>query len=130
MGDSFSSDLDKSSSDLQTKSYKCNLCSRQFSTPDNLKYHMAKHTGNRPFACPACGKSFIRKRELDRHVVTHTGLKPFKCTKCMKSFGRKDKLVRHMRIHDRRDALMPKKFSADKIRKPIFLQQMRQKKAE
>ncbi|XP_066253525.1 zinc finger protein ZFP2-like [Euwallacea similis] len=121
-GESFSSDgPNRSVTDSETKRYNCLICTKQFSTPDNLKYHMARHTGHRPFACHVCGKSFIRKRELDRHVVTHTGLKPFKCTKCFKSFGRKDKLVRHLRIHDRRD--VPKKFSADKIRKPLFLQQ-------
>lgn len=125
-GESFSSDgHDKSATDKQGRSYKCSNCPKRFSTPDNLKYHMARHTGIRPFSCHVCNKSFIRKRELDRHVVTHTGVKPFKCPKCLKSFGRKDKLVRHMRIHDRRDGFSSKKLmgSPEKIRKPIFLQQ-------
>jgi len=122
-GESFSSD--KSTTEKEGRPYKCTNCPKRFSTPDNLKYHMARHTGIRPFVCHVCNKSFIRKRELDRHVVTHTGVKPFKCPKCLKSFGRKDKLVRHMRIHDRRDAFSSKKLLAnpDKIRKPIFLQQ-------
>ncbi|KAL1490797.1 hypothetical protein ABEB36_013433 [Hypothenemus hampei] len=131
-GESFSSDsLEKSTTDLEARPYKCTVCPKHFSTPDNLKYHMARHTGVRPFSCHICNKAFIRKRELDRHVVTHTGLKPFKCTKCSKSFGRKDKLVRHMRIHDRRDGLGTKKFmSADKIRKPIFLQQKQEEQPQ
>ncbi|XP_060523904.1 zinc finger protein 260 [Cylas formicarius] len=95
--------------------YKCAQCPKKFSTPDNLKYHQARHTGVRPFGCHICNKSFIRKRELDRHVATHTGVKPFKCPKCHKSFGRKDKLVRHARIHDRRgDSFTARKTFASK----------------
>lgn len=82
------------------KKFSCPTCNKKFSSPDNLRYHQAIHSGIRPFNCTLCMKSFIRKRELDRHIATHTGIKPFKCSKCPKSFGRKDKLARHMRIHD------------------------------
>ncbi|XP_050300290.1 zinc finger protein 271-like [Anthonomus grandis grandis] len=119
--------LSSSRSPEANKPHKCKICSRSFSTPDNLKYHISRHSGIRPFCCHICTKSFIRKRELDRHVVTHTGLRPFKCMKCPKSFGRKDKLVRHARIHDRRagDTTPSEKLF---IRKPIFLQQQQQQK--
>lgn len=48
-GESFSSEADvrdKSNAESPGRPYKCIHCTKRFSTPDNLKYHMARHTGN------------------------------------------------------------------------------------
>jgi hypothetical protein len=43
-----------------------------------------------PYGCPLCTKSFSSKQELKIHTRAHTGGKPHTCKQCSKSFSQED----------------------------------------
>ena len=45
----------------------CEVCGKIFKKLYNLKVHMTKHTGAKPFSCDLCQKSFVAKRTLIQH---------------------------------------------------------------
>nr|XP_037273121.1 zinc finger protein OZF-like [Rhipicephalus microplus] len=79
--------------------FQCHLCPAAFVRDRNLAGHIRTHTGERPYSCDVCSASFSERSNLKRHMHTHTGERPFCCDHCNKSFSHKDTLVRHMRIH-------------------------------
>ncbi|XP_055307489.1 oocyte zinc finger protein XlCOF28-like, partial [Sitodiplosis mosellana] len=111
------------------KRHKCSLCDYVTDIKTNLKTHMLKHTGDKPFPCtkveksgeansfgskqkPAqdktnekrhkcslCEYQTSDKRNLKRHVLKHTGEKPFPCCVCQKRFSTKQHLRSHMKTH-------------------------------
>ncbi|KAL2848882.1 hypothetical protein BJY01DRAFT_211219 [Aspergillus pseudoustus] len=54
------------STDLASKPYKCNHCTRSFTRVEHLKRHIALHTGIKPYSCK-CGQAFSRSDVLSRH---------------------------------------------------------------
>ena len=51
----------------------CLLCGQNFygsNRKNNLKQHLAIHSGIRPFRCSWCPQSFIRRSHLKRHLGT------------------------------------------------------------
>jgi len=83
------------------KSFQCTfeMCSKSFYTEQNLKTHIAVHTGIKPFKCDECSKSFSTKHTLLTHKQLHTGIKPFQCEECSISFSTKHTLLIHKQIH-------------------------------
>ncbi|XP_053564811.1 zinc finger protein 583-like, partial [Bombina bombina] len=79
--------------------YKCRDCGRTFSCNYFLVRHQRSHTGERPFVCPQCNKSFSCSSVLYRHQRTHSGEQPFKCEVCTKGFSQKTSLIIHLRTH-------------------------------
>ena len=61
------------------KEFKCEVCSREFTLPANLKRHMLIHASVRPFQCHICFKTFVQKQTLKTHMIVHLPVKPFKC---------------------------------------------------
>lgn len=82
------------------KSFKCNVCGKDFTTSQRLEIHRIIHSGEKPFKCDICDKAFNNKSNSYRHFKNnHTDKKPFKCDVCEKRFNRSDNLKVHKRIH-------------------------------
>ena len=76
----------------------CDLCGLEFSRRQ-YKYHMLKHSGERPHLCNHCGQSFYAKKHLVCHLFQHQTVKPHTCSYCNTGFTQKSELRLHMNIH-------------------------------
>ncbi|KII74449.1 Early growth response protein 1 [Thelohanellus kitauei] len=85
------------------KLYICQYdgCGVSIKRKDDLKRHMRKHTGIKPFTCIDCEKKFSRKDHFHSHRRTHTNERPFKCEKCPSTFKRSDERNRHMKRYNK-----------------------------
>ncbi|XP_064092699.1 zinc finger protein 513-like isoform X11 [Macrobrachium nipponense] len=81
------------------KLHQCPHC--DYSTPliHNLKRHILRHTGEKPFTCPHCSYSTSRKDLLKEHIITHSVDMPFTCPYCSFRSSHQYILERHIRIH-------------------------------
>lgn len=77
--------------------FECNACGKRFQSKLTLKYHLAKHTGDKyPFDCEICGKKFIAIDPYRVHMRVHTGERPFECEICKKTFRSSGTLKQHI----------------------------------
>ncbi|XP_048003787.1 gastrula zinc finger protein XlCGF57.1-like [Leguminivora glycinivorella] len=80
--------------------HSCSVCSKDFLLAGNLSTHMRnKHFKEKRHFCVECGAGFFQKQELRGHMATHTGANEFQCDLCDKSYPRKKALDVHMRGH-------------------------------
>ncbi|KAG5898653.1 hypothetical protein JTB14_005412 [Gonioctena quinquepunctata] len=56
--------------------FKCEVCRRNFSTPQNKNNHLSSHFGKNPVTCTICGKWFVGKREYIEHYRVHISKEP------------------------------------------------------
>jgi rubrerythrin len=112
-----------SDNDNDDKKYICDVCSKEFSRPYNLKSHLRTHTDERPFPCKKCGKRFARQHDRKRHEDLHSGEKRFQCKGtlnkidpvtnnsvywgCLKKFARTDALRRHFWTDNGKNCIKP-----------------------
>lgn len=79
----------------------CNVpgCGKQFKTSYNLKRHIKRHSGHKPYICPwfLCNKRFVESDDLKRHSKIHMEERMFPCQQCEKRFRRSDHLNSHMK---------------------------------
>ena len=80
------------------KPYKCDQCTRQFKSLIGLKYHITSHhEGKKPFKCIICNTSFAYKKDLNEHKVTnHEMSYLYNCGNCNSGFFRKPELLEHV----------------------------------
>ena len=57
------------------KKYKCDVCSKGFSSKQNLKDHKHIHTGEKPYKCKFCLSCFASKGNQAMHEKGHLGYK-------------------------------------------------------
>ncbi|XP_035451916.1 zinc finger protein PLAGL1 [Spodoptera frugiperda] len=84
---------------------QCKICDMNFTTRQDIIYHLKVHTGSRTvkndsdkkFTCNYCDRKFFTAKDVRRHLVVHTGRRDFLCPHCPQKFGRKDHLVRHVK---------------------------------
>ena len=81
------------------KPYGCSMCTKSFSSKQELKIHMRVHTGEKPYSYSQCSKSFAHSSALRVHLRIHSGEKPYSCSQCTKSFARSSAFKVHLRIH-------------------------------
>ncbi|XP_055307956.1 zinc finger protein 845-like [Sitodiplosis mosellana] len=77
------------------KRHKCSLCDYVTNIKTNLKKHMFKHTGERPFPCSVCQKRFTRKQHLLSHMKKHVDEFLFSYSNCSQGFHRSDEKLEH-----------------------------------
>lgn len=82
-----------------TKTNQCPYCAYNTTHIHNLKRHILKHTGEKPFSCQYCSFNTTRKELLKEHINIHTGEKPFSCPFCSYSSSHKNILKVHIRTH-------------------------------
>lgn len=82
---------------IGNKQYQCTVCDKAFTLLCNLKKHMHRHVGARPYHCHYCGKTLVHK--LKEHIRVHTGEKPFSCSICSKDFRKRESRDFHMYKH-------------------------------
>ncbi|XP_055956219.1 uncharacterized protein LOC126816802 isoform X4 [Patella vulgata] len=79
--------------------YRCDICSKSFTTSSSLQKHIRIHTSEKPYRCGVCSKSFTTSGSLQKHIRIHTSEKRYKCNVCSKSFTTISSLQKHIRIH-------------------------------
>jgi C2H2-type zinc finger/Zinc finger, C2H2 type len=71
-----------SDDELDLKSYKCERCSVEFDTREELVCHQYSVCLEDPtFVCPICKKEFVNQRRLTEHKRTHQN-RVFVCDEC------------------------------------------------
>lgn len=80
---------------------KCRSCNKTFKTNKNLNIHMKTHINKneRKFVCHVCDKRFCRSDQLKEHMRKHTGEKPYECKICNRKFAFSSNLRSHMPVH-------------------------------
>lgn len=115
------------------RSYKCDVCEKEFKRKAHLRRHYRLHTGERPYDCQWCGQTFARSEQRNQHIarehnqshitcsicgkgfrtdeermnhmVLHLENKYFRCTICMKEFDKASALAGHMQVHTQHEPL-------------------------
>lgn len=67
---------------MEAKSFPCPDCPYVAKQLSNLKTHVRKHTGERPYVCNICQKGFAQHISLHKHLKTHLPDVPRVCSHC------------------------------------------------
>ena len=55
----------------ERKSFKCDLCGKEFLSPNSIKYHLDSHHERNKLNCEFCNKTFIKIHEFENHLIFH-----------------------------------------------------------
>ncbi|KAH8368062.1 hypothetical protein KR084_006154 [Drosophila pseudotakahashii] len=81
------------------KPFFLQICNKQLSTTNSIKYHMQLHGTATPYVCRICGESFKTRNAHDGHVTLHDLNNPNRCPTCFKVFRQASSLRTHLLIH-------------------------------
>ena len=71
------------------RSHRCSKCSKSFTSPADLKNHLAVHETLRRNICGLCGKAYKTEKSVKQHIKEshhQKGVKKFLCGKCGRGF--------------------------------------------
>uniref|UniRef100_A0A8C5K1F3 Zinc finger and BTB domain containing 11 n=1 Tax=Jaculus jaculus TaxID=51337 RepID=A0A8C5K1F3_JACJA len=80
----------------RARDYKC-PCEKSFFEARDLRQHMNKHLGVKPFQCQFCDKCYSWKKDWYSHVKSHSVTEPYRCNICGKEFYEKALFRRHVK---------------------------------
>ncbi|XP_006814516.1 uncharacterized protein LOC102809632, partial [Saccoglossus kowalevskii] len=83
----------------EQKLLQCDKCEKRFAHTTSLKAHQRMSHREKLYSCETCGKSFPQKSNLVVHLRCHTGEKPYQCDECGKTFSQLSSLRSHKFIH-------------------------------
>eukprot|EP00057_Strongylocentrotus_purpuratus_P016670 XP_011671144.1 PREDICTED: zinc finger protein 354A-like [Strongylocentrotus purpuratus] len=89
---------------LQSKNFKCSVCSKMFKQRAGLASHMMNahpqsHTDDKPFWCKECNKGFTQNHSYKAHLRIHSGERPYLCKECGAAFADNKTLQNHKALH-------------------------------
>ena len=90
------SHLDNHPNFPSSKAFACDQCDMKFAHKQNLRRHLAVHTGEKPFLCKFCGKTFPTATNQKRHERIHLGRR-VACEYCSSTFTQSGDLKKHIR---------------------------------
>lgn len=67
---------------MDSKSFPCPDCPYIAKQLSNLKAHLRKHTGERPYVCLECRRGFTQHISLHKHIKTHPSEVSKICSHC------------------------------------------------
>lgn len=88
-----------SQADGGLRSWKCDVCCKQFAQKHHLQTHLLCHSGVKRFECQVCHKAFKQQAHLNTHLLIHEGRRPHRCPHCDHSFLQVTHLKRHLVTH-------------------------------
>ncbi|CAO1379879.1 unnamed protein product [Diamesa hyperborea] len=68
------------------KLFQCQICRKELTTMQNLRYHVKRHLNIKNEICPVCGKAFASKSRLKMHNRIHEDIYPYNCEVCGKKY--------------------------------------------
>uniref|UniRef100_A0A2D4MM38 C2H2-type domain-containing protein n=1 Tax=Micrurus spixii TaxID=129469 RepID=A0A2D4MM38_9SAUR len=84
----------------EERKYLCPECGYKCKWVNQLKYHMTKHTGIKPYQCDECKYCTNRADALRIHKETqHREARSFICEQCGKAFKTRFLLKTHLKKH-------------------------------
>lgn len=92
--------------DVQEKKYPCTFSGCDYRTKYSwqVKNHMRRHTGEKPYSCNFCNFRTSDCSRLIKHKRAHNLDTPFKCKICSLGFRKENGLTCHMRfVHKEND---------------------------
>lgn len=72
---------------------------QSFGRAERLEEHLRTHTGETPYKCDICSKGFTTKHNLLRHRNIHTLERKYTCKYCHKFFADPTQHKRHQATH-------------------------------